>query len=258
MSVIFAAIVPHNPIFLPAIGKENTALVQTSLDAVAKIRHFITEQNIDTLIIFSSHSPRLKNTFAINQCAKYIGTFEQFGDLVTSVSSRGDIELSHRIKEYIEPKVPIQTFCKPDIDYGIAVPLSLLQTDTKPFKIIPISMTNKNADEHISIGRHILEQADISPKRIGVITSMHLSHIDNKRSTSRSKKCDDAILQAIRNKDLESLKGISSDTLKESRVYGIEGLFMLLGMINDKKYSVEVLAFQNILDTSHLTAIFTW
>ena len=257
MSVIFAAIVPHNPIFLPAVGRENTILAQASLDAINKIQNLITAKNIDTLIFFSAHSPRLDNSFGINQCAKYIGKFQQFGDLVTTVKSRGDIELSHSIKAYLESNTAIQTFCQIEIDYGISVPLSLLQTDTKPFKIIPISISNNDRKTHLLTGQKILKPVDISPKRIGVIASMHLSHSNDSEITNQ-KKCDDMILKAIKNSDINALENIPIEILKDAEIYGIESLFMLFGMINSKKYSTDILAFQNILGTSPLTATFTW
>jgi len=260
MSVIFAAIIPHNPIFLPAIGKNNVALANKSIQAIAEVKELIRTKEIDTLIIFSSHAPRLSKALGLNQCQKYTGEFFQFGDLITTVSVRGDIELSQQMKEYLEPIIGIQTFSDSQVDYGIAVPLKLLITETKPFKIIPFSIANMTAAEHFVIGKHLFKKPDISTKKVGIIASLHLSHTEINQSDKLGKGIDQNIIKALeQNKNYDLLAIVQDDVkLQKANIYGIEGLLLLLGMINAKKYSTKILAYENILGTGHLTALFDW
>ena len=98
MSIVFAANVPHSPVLLPAIGKEHDKLFSRTIKSLEKLAERIKYLDIDTLFIISPHAPKLTNAFGLNLNKNFVGQFKQFGDLVTKIECRGDIELAYQSK----------------------------------------------------------------------------------------------------------------------------------------------------------------
>jgi len=56
-SLVFAGIAPHPPIMVPEVGRESTAEVRSSIDAMAELAERLTASGAETVVITSPHAP---------------------------------------------------------------------------------------------------------------------------------------------------------------------------------------------------------
>ena len=66
MPIKLAAIVPHPPVLIPSIGKENLLQLEKTRSSYTKIGEALAEEKIETIILISSHGPADGKNFNIN------------------------------------------------------------------------------------------------------------------------------------------------------------------------------------------------
>ncbi|MGB0757870.1 MAG: hypothetical protein ACPGO5_05495, partial [Patescibacteria group bacterium] len=203
MAIVAAAIVPHNPLLLPNIPSTNSDLFSVTKKALDEYKDSLHNIGIDTIVIISSQTPRLPRAWGVNFCPEVKTDFKAYGDLATDIGFKTDMSLTQHIKEFSESKIDIQAFHEDMIDYGAAVPLVYFMTDTKPFKIVHISLSHDTLEQQYIAGQVLQKKLDVSSKRIAVLVSTHLSHIKNANPESASEptKADALILESIRDHD---------------------------------------------------------
>ncbi|MBI5798791.1 MAG: hypothetical protein HZB10_02580, partial [Candidatus Yonathbacteria bacterium] len=79
--IIFAAITPHSPLFVPSVGKENRERLTLSLNSFAHLRNTLATLKPDVLMIISPHGPMLEKSFPIAMMPEYDVHFENSGIL---------------------------------------------------------------------------------------------------------------------------------------------------------------------------------
>ena len=123
--IVFACFVPHPPLLIPEVGKDNINHLKETLEAYHNIEAELYARKPDVLLVISSHSPN-HQSFSINQQPKISINFKRFGDLVTKLEFNNDIALGYKIKEAAETEIPIILSSEENIDYGAGVPLFYL------------------------------------------------------------------------------------------------------------------------------------
>lgn len=268
MSLIFTAAVPHHPLLIPAIGKENTKLFPATLGSFKKLRKKLLSFSLDTLIVVSPHAPVLENALGINLSSGLAGTFEQFGDLITASSYRGDVELAYQIKESLETKIPVHVYAEKKLDYGTSVPLfhlfngqSAPDSATAAPRLIPISTSKLGFENHFHFGELLRKKIDNTSKRVGVIASLHLSHTLDKISPAgfspQGKVFDQKVIRCLRNKDFSSLMHLPLELMQEAEPCGFSSLFVVLGIIEKMNYQTEIYSYETSFGIGHLVVEFT-
>ena len=89
MSLVFAAITPHPPLLIPAIGKQAIKKLAKTKAALERLEEELYLAKPDVLIILSSHARTISDAFTINYCTEYVTDLREFGDLATKVTFRG-------------------------------------------------------------------------------------------------------------------------------------------------------------------------
>ena len=97
--ICFSAIVPHSPKIIPTINQENLDKANKTIDAYKKLSKQLAEAKPESLVIMSSHASILDEAFSLNLAQEYEGNFKSFGDLITKITFKGDLELNYKIKE---------------------------------------------------------------------------------------------------------------------------------------------------------------
>jgi len=260
MSIVFAASVPHNPVLLPAIGKDHAKLFSPTIKSLEKLADKVKELDLDSLIIISPHAPKLKNAFGINLNKDFTGRFKQFGDLVTTVECHGDIELAYQTKEYIETNLPVQIYSEEELDYGTSVPLFYFLNKKTDLKIIPLSISELDLSNHFQFGNLIRKKADLSTKKVGIISSLHLSHRHDDSNPHGyhpdGKKFDNEIKQGLKKKELDKLIELPQELISNAQSCGYPALLTLLGTISEINYTTDILSYETVLGIGHLTVEF--
>ncbi len=259
MSISLAAAVPHHPLLLPNIAKDNITNLNSTVGALKKIGQYIKIRQIDTVIIFSAHDSPLSQIININHCPTFEAKFDQFGDLVTTFSLACDLELSYKLREALETKTFVSLTCNKRVSYGVAIPLFYMQKEHN-FQIIPIYTSSQSLADHYQIAKSMNKILNLSSKRIAVIAAGDLSHTLSPNSpagySAKGKEFDNFLIKQLKHKNIEEIINLPEPFSQEAKECISKPLAMLLGVLADNKYSVEIMSYEHPFGIGHLVVNF--
>ncbi len=257
MSLSFSAILPHHPLLLPTIAKDNLTSLQTTITSLNEIASDIKAKKIDALIIISEHNSPLKDTITIGHCPEFKVDLSDFGDLSTDFSCAGDLELSYQIREKLEGNEIVNLACPTSLDYGMAVPLFYIQK-YHHVKIIPIFTAHPSLTTIYQLGKSIKKIINISSKRIAVIAAGDLSHTLSPQSPAgyneMGKKFDNLLIKYLRHQDTNQIINLNSEIATEAKQCILKPLSLLLGILDQTNFSTNIISYEHPFGIGHLVA----
>jgi len=258
--ICFSAIVPHSPKMIPTINQEDLEEANKTIDAYKKLSKRFAEAKPESLVIISSHAPILDGAFSINLAQEYEGNFKSFGDLITKMQFKGDLELNYKIKERFEMDfhdVPLTLITEPNLDYGTFVPLYYFSQEYKDFSIIPVSQSALDYQQHLEFGKQLREELTLTNKRVAIIASANLSGCSEKekpKDDSIGQQFDKKMIELIKNKKTDEILKIDQELIEESGQCGLRSLLILLGVLNKQNYQPDILSYESPFDAGYLVA----
>jgi len=166
MSLKLAAIIPHPPLLIPSIGKENILRLEKTKNSYSKLAEALIAEKIETIVIISSHGPIRENIWSIDLAPEFEINFEEFGDYSTRLKVGGDLELAQNIRESLIDNENVQAISAPVLDHGCGVPLYSLLAGQKNAEIVPLYISGKNLLAHFELGKSIGAQIKKGRKKI--------------------------------------------------------------------------------------------
>jgi len=243
----FAAIVPHTPLLIPSIGKDNFEQLKNTAAALEKLEEKIYAAKVETLVIITPHGLVHNSAFIINFSPKFKGSLAEFSDFNAKPEYYGDNELSYKIKEKLETATDLQLTTQ-EIDFGCLVPLHYLAAHNKIIKIIPISISGLSFEEHYKFGESLTDILQSSPKRIGVIASAGLSHKLTKKSpngySTQAKKFDQELIELLKKKKNKDILSINPSLAKKVDAPDFPAILIMLGIVSDINYKPKLLSYE--------------
>jgi len=260
MPLTYSAIIPHSPLLIPEIGKENTPRLKNTLKSYEKIKAEIAEHQIETIIIISPHGPIQENTFSINLAPEYQYNFESFGNFSIKGAFKNDIGLVHHIRENLETKAKLQLITEPFLDHGTSIPLRLLLAETSEVKIIPLYYSGLGNNDHFEFGKILQETLFHYPEKIAVLASGDLSHCHTKDAplgySPRAKKFDKKLIDLIQSHRTKDILKIETETIIEIHECGLRSILILLGILDGINYKTNTLSYEAPFGIGYLCADF--
>jgi len=248
MSIALAAILPHSPILIPNVGKENREQLKQTVTAYEKLAEELIEHDIETIVVISSQGMKLKDAFAININSEFDCSFEEFADLITKLKVVGDINLGHQIKSTLETKEKLQVINEEVLDYGSAIPFYLLASKSPKTKILPIYTSSLSLQEHYDFGKLLKRELNLSEKKIAVIASADLSHKLSEDSPAgyspKAKKFDQRVINAITKNKPQDILNLDPELLKEVDESCSRSIAILMGIMEDIKKTAKLLSYE--------------
>ncbi|TSC91469.1 MAG: extradiol ring-cleavage dioxygenase class III protein subunit B [Candidatus Berkelbacteria bacterium Licking1014_96] len=122
----FAALVPHPPIIIPEVGKEETKRVKKTITAMEKLADDLKKSNPETIIVISPHGLIYPDRINICDMRRLVGSLSQLGDISLKLELTNDLELGSMISKKAE-KNDVQTIlydngeAKYELDHGTVV-----------------------------------------------------------------------------------------------------------------------------------------
>ncbi len=254
MALSLAAVMPHSPLLAPNIGQEHTAHFITTLPAGNDLYKIIETRQVNTIIIISAQGHIFPQGLALNVSLDFRANLEMFGDLVTRWDFNGDILLAGRLREHLENKNNIRLITDPGLDYGSAIPLSLLNLPLKQ-KILPLTVDpSLDLEKIIDLGKILQPLIIDDSEKIAVIASADLSHRLNKKSphgySPKSKKFDQKIIETLKTKDQISLIELAKQK-DEVACEDLSTLALLLGILDDVGLEAKLLSYEAPFGVGH-------
>ena len=159
--IVFASLVPHPPLLIPEVGKNNLQTLEPTVKAYQELEQILYASKPDILLFLGKFADISEEAFVINQQAQVQVEFKKFGDLLTRLTFQTDLALGYKIKESAETTLPIILTAQSNLDYQVGVPLYALTKHLPNIKIVNISASNLSPDMHIKFGEQIKEIINI-------------------------------------------------------------------------------------------------
>jgi MEMO1 family protein len=257
MSIVFSAITPHPPILIPNIGKDNVIHLKETLAAFSKLKSALTDSGAETIIVISPHGNIQTDAFSINLHPDFTCNFEDFGDFATRHNWQGNVGLTHRIKEALETKAPLQMISEQNLDYGTSVPLYTLTSNLPKIKVIPLYYSGLENEAHFKFGKLLKKELVKSNEKIAIISSGDLSHRLDKSSpggySSKAKKFDAKINKYLQEKKTDSIVELDESLVLDAGECGLKSILILLGVLDGINYKPKLLSYEHPFGVGYLT-----
>ena len=260
MPIISAAIVPHPPVLIPNIGKENVNRLKATRDAYERLEHNLYSGQIDTLIIISPHGQMHLESFTMNLSPKFIINFEEFGDFSTRQTIAGDLGLAYKIREDLETKAPLQLTSQPILDHGSSIPIYLLSQHLPKIKIIPLYYCGLDLTSHYNFGRLLKRELLINQNRTAVLASGDLSHRLSKEAPAgyspKGKKFDKKLIECLTNGEVKKIINLDQKFIAEAGECGLKSIVILLGILEGLQYQPQLFSYEAPFGVGYLVMNF--
>lgn len=259
--IVFAAIVPHSPLLLPSIGKTHREKLAATISALQEIEQAIYVAKPDSICIIAPHGVRYQDAFSVNLASKYVGNLKAFGDFSTTVNAKSDYLLIDRTQRNLrEEGVPFTLTSNEELDYGFAVPLLMLTSHLANWKLIPVTPSQLDGKAHYDFGHQLKRVLHAEEQRVVMIASADLSHKLSPDSPGGSApegpKFDQAVQDAIINKDSGSLISLDPKLVESAGQCGYQSILTLLGSLDGVNVAPKVLCYEAPFGVGYLTAKF--
>ena len=258
MSLIFSAIVPHPPILIPAVGKENLEKVASTQAALKSLERDIYAAKPDILIIISPHGQIDPDHFTINLADQFEINFESFGDFSAPLKVSGNISLMTNDRDRLSAKSPINIISEPQLDHGIGIPFYYLGRNLPNIKIIPIHFSLLDNQAHLEFGKNLKEAILNTAKRIAVIASGDLSHCLTENAPAKfnpaGKEFDDMLIKLLKKEDAQGIVNLDKILIENAAECGLRSILILLGILNHIKFQTKILSYEAPFGVGYLVA----
>ncbi len=259
--IVFGAIVPHSPLLIPSIGKEQREKLKITLDAIAQIEQLCYLAKPETVVIIAPHGPRYPDAFSANMAGNYTGTLKSFGDFATTIKAKSDYMIMDRAhRKMREEDIPFTLTSSEELDYGFTIPILLLTQHLQNWKLIPLSPSMMDGKAHYEFGRQMKRILHMEKRRIAIIASADLSHKLNAQSpggaSEEGPKFDEMIKNGIVSEDSTPLLTMPSEIVENSGQCGYRPICTLLGMMDKMNVNRQLLSYEAPFGVGYLTAKF--
>jgi len=253
----FAAITPHPPVLIPAIGKDKIAAAAKTKQALHTLEQELYLSKPQIIVIISPHSGLFPDSFSVNAHPHFNSNFEEFGDIATKKTWPGATDLAAKIAHASRRQLAVQLVSNPALDHGAAVPLFYLTEHLPEVKILPLGYSHFPARDHLLYGELLKDLIMESDKRIAVIASGDLSHgLDGEDGPAR-KKFDQELQSIINSGTAVNLVSLEERAARSDEC-GYRSILILTGIIKNLNYTFNVHCYEHPFGVGYLTGSFSF
>ena len=259
-NLLMAAIVPHPPIIIPEVGKNERLKVEKTITNLEKLSKEIVNSNPDTIIIITPHSIYNPHYFSVYYDEKLYGNFANFGAAQTQFSFDNDIDFINKLNTNISETfkgmngIPHNT----PLDHGSGVPLYFLDKAGYKGKIVVINYTALSSAQHILFGTLIRKTLSDINKNFVFIASGDLSHRLIPEAPAgynpRGKEFDNLIFESISNGDYEAIINMPHDLRENAGECAYNSLMTAFGVLDKKSLHNQVLSYDYPFGVGYIVA----
>lgn len=259
MSLVFAGIVPHPPLLIPTIGKDNLKQIEQTKQALKKLEEDLYLSRPDVILIISPHGSFFKDAFTINMNPEYETDLREFGDITTKLKFKGEMELFSLIRETSKHKnYPTAIISETKLDHGSAVPLFYLTGHLPNISILPIGFSSLDWKTHADFGYMLKEIIAESTKRVAVIASGDLSHALMTEAPAgynpAGEKFDAKIQELLAANNAAGMLQLDKEFVTEAAECGFRSFLILMGILRNVNYNYKQYSYQGPFGVGYLVA----
>lgn len=265
--VMICALMPHPPMMIPEIGKDELDKMQDTVVAAKGVANLIKEQNPQTIIIVSPHGPVFEDSASISIHPRIKGNLGKFGapDIIMGFET-DDLLIRYILKQ--TDRLGINLLALTDdmardhhlsleLDYGALVPLYYLTKAGFKGQLIHISTGVLSYEEMYTFGKAVQIAIGVSGKKVSVIASGDLSHdaASNGKGSEQGREFDQQVLQAVQELNVKKLLMMDPDLVKITGECGLRSIFFLMGVVSGLDATAELLSYESSFGVGHGVAM---
>ncbi len=262
MPYIFSALVPHSPLLIEEVAKENYGVFKQTLLAYQKIKEKLETEQVAIVIIISSPETLLLDGFGLGVAWEYKTNLVQFGCFMEKKSFQSPISFSRDLLHFIYKDQPLKTINQTSLDYTASIPLELLINKESKIKVLPILCNdNLSLEKHFHFGQKLAEFLKTREEKLALVISGDLSHRITKSSPAgyspKGQKFDNRLMEYLNkpNSAIENILKFDEVYLQEVKESVLRPLLVSLG-VNNADYQPEKLVYQNDFGVGYLSFLF--
>ncbi len=270
MSIVFCGIVPHPPIMVPEVGREESDKVEATQDALLELGRRISASGAETLVIISPHGPVFGDAIGLNVEERAAGDLARFGapqvymdepadlELAAEIKSRGKdfrlliVEINDRLARNFRGRVSTE------MDHGVVAPMYWIKRSGWRGRFLAVSMGLLPHHQLYSFGIAVRRAAEALGRKVALVASGDLSHrltVDAPAGFSpRGKVFDAEIVRIFRENDLQAIFELSDDLCEEAGECGLRPIIMMLGALDGYQVHSEVLSYEGPFGVGYMVA----
>lgn len=258
MTIKKSFILPHPPIIIEAIGKEDIEKCRKTQEAMKSVANEIKELSPDTIIVITPHGTVFSDAVTINYFEELYGNLGNFGYSNISIEKNNNIPLVEEI--YAESRMEDISIAKLDrdlcnrfsikgeLDHGVIVPLYYINEVYSDFNLVHINYGGLSSAEHYKFGMAIQKACNSRDEKIVFIASGDLSHkLSNKGPYSYAEEgplFDEKLIKLLENKKTNELINMDNTLQKKAGECGKRSIDTLLGTLDGYDYDVKILSYE--------------
>lgn len=263
MPFVFAAVTPHPPFLIPAIGQDAAARLEKTRAAFQRLEEELYIARPQVIIVVTPHSSYHPDAFVANADTEFNSRFDAFGDLTTKKTWRGTPDLAARLAHQGPTRsTPVRLVSEPNLDYGASVPLFFLTTHLPDCRILPVGFSHATPKEHLHFGELIKEIAQESNQRIALIASGDLSHTLTADAPGGLKaegtQFDQTIQELLVARNTVGITNISPELIAKADQCGYRSILIALGALKNQDYTFKPYAYEAPFGIGYLTGAFSF
>ncbi len=258
--VIIAALMPHAPILVSAVGGKRGNRAVASVNAMTEAARRIVRAGPETMVLVSPHSPRRRMAFAIWAGGRISGSLARFGAPAAVVDLPADEPLATTIAEEAGSRgLDVWWLREAELDHGAVVPLWHLADAGWRGPTIVIGLNYPGEPGLVELGEAIAGAARRTGRRVAVVASGDMSHRLQPDAPAgfhpQAKEFDGAFIECLRAGDYHKLPDFDSELQDLAAEDAVDSTLVAASAVNWNAAGHELLSYEGPFGVGYGVAI---
>lgn len=259
---------PHPPIVLPEVGKEESAKVDNTYQAMEKLAQEVAKLNPELIVVVSPHGHVFSDALSITGLQVLKGDLANYGAPQVKVEfSPAEKEIEAILAECqekqflcvsLDEKAHQKYGLSEQLDQGMVVPLSFLYRQGWRGKLVPINIGFLSYEELYEFGQCINQALEKLKISWVFLASGDLSHRLQQGAPAgyspRGAVFDEIVRQCVREGDVKRLLNIEPELVEEAGECGLRPIMIALGVLDGFAIEAEELSYEGPFGVGYLVA----
>jgi AmmeMemoRadiSam system protein A len=258
--VMIAALMPHAPVLVPAVGGKRGNRAVASVSAMTEAARRIVRAGPETVVLVSPHSPRRRMAFAIWAGGRISGSLAQFGAPAAAVELPADEPFAATVAEEAGARgLDVWWLRDAELDHGAVVPLWHLADAGWRGPTVVIGLNYPGEPGVVELGGAIAGAARRAGRRVAMVASGDMSHRLQPGAPAgfhpRAKEFDGAFIECLRAGDYRKLPDFDPELQDLAAEDAVDSTLVAASAVNWNAAGHEVLSYEGPFGVGYGVAI---
>ncbi|HWR38147.1 MAG TPA: AmmeMemoRadiSam system protein B [Patescibacteria group bacterium] len=269
-TLIGGALLPHPPIMVPEVGKQELDKIRSTVEAVEQVARILQKDNPETVVLITPHGPVFQDAVAVSLHPRLLGNLSAFSAPEVALGFATDSLMVRQICHNAERlginlveltedlartyRVPLQ------LDHGALVPLYYLHKAGFKGQLVHLSVGMLSYTEMYTFGKAVQAAIGDLDKPTAVIASGDLSHRLLPGAPAgydpRGAEFDRRVVEALKAADVKALLDLDPELIAAAGECGLRPIFFLLGVMGGLHPVLDVLSYEGPFGVGYAVALF--